>query len=264
MAAERFAVRSSDGVEISVQKSGAGPALLLVHGALLNAAMTWFAVLPRLAEQFTVYAMDRRGRAPSGDGKEYSISLEADDIVRVVEAIGEPVIVVAHSYGALATLEALHRLKGVTRVILYEPPGLVSGAAESAIVAKMERALEAGDREEVVTVFLRDQVGAPPEALAGFKTSPGWPVVLQISPTLPREARAVNSYRVSLDRLAAVKIPIVMLAGSETRGRMKEGVHLVCNAIPGWRLVVLEGQGHTAMMQAPDLFVEKLFEVIRN
>ncbi len=84
---ERFTVKSRDGVDISVMKAGAGPALLLIHGALLNATLSWAAVLPRLQEHFTVYAMDRRGRAPSGDGTEYSISLEAEDIARVVEAI---------------------------------------------------------------------------------------------------------------------------------------------------------------------------------
>src|SRR5271163_3510815 len=98
MAIERFTVRSKDGVEISLQKAGSGPALLLIHGSLLNGSVSWGPVLPKLAEHFTVYAMDRRGRAPSGDAKEYSIANEADDIVRVVESIGGPVIVLSHSY----------------------------------------------------------------------------------------------------------------------------------------------------------------------
>lgn len=264
MAAQRLAVKSSDGVEISVSRSGSGPALLLIHGALLNATLTWFAVQAKLAEQFTVYAMDRRGRAPSGDGKEYALSLEADDIVSVVEAIGEPVIIVAHSYGALATVEALPRLQQVTKLILYEPPGLVPEKAESDVVAKLERALAADNREEIVTLFLREQVGAPPEVLAGFKTSPVWPIVLQISPTLPREARTVNAYVMQPELLASCRIPAVMLAGSETRGRMREGADLLCRTMPDCRVVVLEGQGHTAMMQAPELFIGKLLEAIRG
>ena len=66
MGSERFKVPSHDGVEISVQKAGSGPALLLIHGALLNGSLSWGAVMPKLAEHFTVYAMDRRGRAPVG------------------------------------------------------------------------------------------------------------------------------------------------------------------------------------------------------
>ena len=41
MATERFTVLSKDGVEISVQKAGSGPALLLIHGALLNGPISW-------------------------------------------------------------------------------------------------------------------------------------------------------------------------------------------------------------------------------
>src|SRR5580698_5976112 len=97
-AIERFTVKSGGNVGISVMRTGSGPALLLIHGALLNAAISWGAVLAKLAAHFTVYAMDRRGRAPSGDSENYSISMEAGDIARVVEAIGQPVTVLAHSY----------------------------------------------------------------------------------------------------------------------------------------------------------------------
>lgn len=258
----RFVVRSPDGVDISVQKSGSGPALLLIHGALLNSTISWFAVMPKLAEQFTVYAMDRRGRAPSGDASDYSLSLEAGDIASVADSIGGPLTIVAHSYGALATLEAIPRLRGVKQLILYEPPVLPS-AQTLDVLEKMDRALAANNREEIVTLFLREQIGAPAEVLAGFKASPFWPAVLQISPTLPRESRTVNASLLSIERLAECRIPAVMFAGSETRGRMSEGVALVCRTIPGCRLVVLEGQGHSAMMQAPDLFVAKLVEAIK-
>lgn len=265
MAAERFTVQSGDGVGISVQKSGSGPALLLIHGALLNCVLTWSAVLPKLAEKFTVCAMDRRGRAPSGDGKDYSLSREVDDIVSVVKSIAQPVIIVAHSYGALATLAALPQLpETVTKLILYEPPVIPSPGDRSGVLEKLDRALAANDREEIVTVFLRDQIGAPPEVLEGFKSSPVWPIVLQIASTLPRESRTVNSSPVSFEQMAQAKIPTVMLAGTETGGNMRQGVDRVCNAIPGCRLILLEGQGHTAMLQAPDLFVEKLLESVRS
>jgi len=263
---ERFSVRSTDGVEISVQKAGSGPSLLLVHGALLNGSISWGAVIPQFAQRFTVYAMDRRGRAPSGDGKDYSLSLEADDIAAVAAAIGQPVTLLAHSYGALATLDALERLKGVTQVILYEPPVIVAPMGEQSdrILANMDRALAAGDRAEVVTTFLRDQVQAPAERLAGFQSSPIWPVVLEIASTLPRESRTVNTYRNWDDRLSKCTLPVTLLLGSETTSMLKEGSIYVSKTIPGCRLVVLEGQGHAAMMEAPDLFVAKVLEVAQS
>jgi len=261
-AIDRFTVQSGN-VGISVMKTGSGPALLLIHGALLNATLSWGAVLAKLAAHFTVYAMDRRGRAPSGDGEGYSISMETGDIARVVEAIGQPVAILAHSYGALATLEALEQLKGVARLILYEPPFTLAarGADSDRITQAMENALQANDREKIATVFLLEQIGAPPERLVAFKSSPIWPIVLQIAPTLPRESRAVNTPREMADRLARCTIPTILLLGTETQGRMKDNSIFVSQAIPGARLVMLEGQGHGAMMEAPDFFADKIVKL---
>ena len=264
---ERFTVESSDNAGISVMKSGTGPALLLVHGALLNATLSWAAVLPKLAGHFTVYAMDRRGRAPSGDAEDYSISLEARDIVRVIEAIGRPVIVLAHSYGALVTLEALDDLKmDVAQLILYEPPFTLAplGPEAEKIMLDMESALQSNDREKIATVFLRDQIGAPPERLAAFRSSPIWPIVLQIASTLPREARAVNTPRDLAERLKRCRIPTTMLLGSESPASLKESSIFVSETIPGSRLVMLEGQGHAAMMEAPDFFAGKIVELAQS
>jgi pimeloyl-ACP methyl ester carboxylesterase len=263
---ERFSIQSTDGVEISVQKAGAGPALLLIHGALLNGTLSWGLVLPKLAEQFTVYALDRRGRAPSGDGKEYSLSREADDIVAVVRAIGQPVRVLAHSYGALATLEALDRLKGIEQLMLYEPPFTLAppGPAAEARTASMERALEAGDRAQVVTIFLRDQIGVPEERLNALLTSPVWPLALQIASTLPGESRTVNTPRSWDDRLVNWNVPTTMLVGTESPTMLKETTAFIAGTIPGCQVVVLQGQGHSAMMDAPDLFVAKVLDVTRS
>ena len=260
MPTERFTVPSTDGVEISVQKAGSGSALLLIHGALLNGSLSWGAVLPKLAEHFTVYAMDRRGRAPSGDAKEYSVAKEADDIAKIVEVIGGPIIVLAHSYGALATLEALDRLKTVSHLILYEPPVALK-PGDPAIVANLDRALTAGNRDELVTTFLRDQIRVPLDRIETMKSSPIWPLVLQISPTLPRETRAVNTYSASTARLANWKTPTTLLLGSVTGGLLKDAAFYLRDAIPGCRMVILEGQGHGAMLDAPDFFANKILEI---
>jgi pimeloyl-ACP methyl ester carboxylesterase len=222
-------------------------------------------VLAKLGEHFTVYAMDRRGRAPSGDAESYSLSMESGDIARVVEAIGKPVTVLAHSYGALATIEALDQLKGVARVILYEPPFSLAplGPDTAETMERMDRALLANDREKIVTIFLCEQIGAPQERLEAFKSSPIWPLVLQIASTLPRESRTVNTPRDLASRLNRCTIPTIVLLGTETPGGMRENSIFVSKTIPGARLVMLEGQGHTAMMDAPDFFADKIVELAR-
>jgi pimeloyl-ACP methyl ester carboxylesterase len=168
--------------------------------------------------------------------------------------------VLAHSYGGLAALEALDKLKTVSHLILYEP-AFALHPGDPAIAANLDRALEANDREELVTRFLLDQIRVPADQLSGMKSSPIWPIVLQISPTLPRETRAVNTYTASTERLAHWKTPTTLLLGSVTVGLLKDAAFFVRDAIPTCRMVILEGQGHGAMLDAPDFFVNKILEI---
>ena len=64
-------VQSQDGTTIAYDVSGDGPALVLVSGASTDRASNQrFAAT--LAERFTVYNYDRRGRGDSGDTAPYA------------------------------------------------------------------------------------------------------------------------------------------------------------------------------------------------
>ena len=58
-------VASLDGTKIVFTRAGSGSPLILVHGTGAD-RNRWAAVTPLLAEQFTVCALDRRGRGLSG------------------------------------------------------------------------------------------------------------------------------------------------------------------------------------------------------
>ena len=75
-------VVSEDGTPIAVWRSGEGPPLVLVHGAAAD-HNRWAPVLPALNERFTVLAIDRRGREPSGDAGDYAIEKEYADLAAV-------------------------------------------------------------------------------------------------------------------------------------------------------------------------------------
>jgi len=102
-------VRSKDGTLIAYERSGKGPALVLVHGTTADHTR-WAPVLPMLEQKFTVYAIDRRGRGQSGDSVVYSLEREYEDIATVVASIREPVNLLGHSYGALVCLEVALRV----------------------------------------------------------------------------------------------------------------------------------------------------------
>ena len=111
---------SVDGTAIAALRSGQDPPVLLVHGGT-SSAFSWGLVAPLIERRFTVYAMQRRGRGFSGDGPEYSIEREGEDVAALVEEIGEPVRLVGHSYGANCALEGALLTDSLRRLVLYEP-----------------------------------------------------------------------------------------------------------------------------------------------
>ncbi len=73
-------VTSKDGTTIAFERIGAGPPVILVDGALCYRAFGPAKPLAKqLAEDFTVYLYDRRGRVESGDTAPYAVEREVED-----------------------------------------------------------------------------------------------------------------------------------------------------------------------------------------
>ncbi len=115
---------SKDGTTIAFERSGEGPPLVVVGGALndRHAAATLAGLL---APNFTVYAYDRRGRGDSGDTPPYAVEREVEDLQALVEEAGGTAFVLGHSSGAVLALEAAAATPGITKLVLYEPPFIV-------------------------------------------------------------------------------------------------------------------------------------------
>ncbi len=91
--------------KIFARSHGDGPALVLLHG-FGETNVAWRKVAPKLAERFTVVAMDLRGygwsAAPASEkGEAYTKREMADDVVKVMEALGHvQFALVGHDRGA--------------------------------------------------------------------------------------------------------------------------------------------------------------------
>jgi len=105
---------------------------VLVHGTG-GSYKRWSPILPALEKQFTVYAVDRRGRGESTDSAPYAIECEFEDVAAVVDSFGEPVNLLGHSFGAVCSLEASLRTSNLRKLILYEPPLPLPGQQHIAI-----------------------------------------------------------------------------------------------------------------------------------
>jgi len=243
---------SRDGTRIAYEVSGQGPAILLVPGATADHT-TWLTVAPLFARDFTVLAMDRRGYGESGDAPAYAIEREFEDVTAVVEAVGEPVDVVGHSFGGLCALEASWRTPHIRRLVLYEP---ATGADTAALdrLAPIETLLAAGEREAALISFYRDMVGLSPDEVEYARSQPAWSRRVEAAPTVVREMRALVGYAFDRDRLKAVTVPTLLLEGEHAPDWARASIEVVRGALPQSERVTIPGQGHAAQRMAPELF----------
>lgn len=250
-------VESSDGVAIAVWSSGSGDPLLLVHGTTADHTR-WDGVLGELGERFTVYTMDRRGRGRSGDSGRYLLEAEFDDVAAVVGAIGTDVNVLGHSYGALCALEAARRTSALTGLILYEPPLGGANSPPEEWLADAQTKIDAGQREAVLLSFMTDIVGVPTDQLAALRELPVWQARLAAVHTIPREFRAAVAYQFNPDEWSDLKIPVLLLSGSDTTWA-PEPMSRLERALHNTRVAVMPGQQHVAMDTAKPVFLEAVF-----
>jgi pimeloyl-ACP methyl ester carboxylesterase len=103
--APRFST-SRDGTRIAYDVSGAGPAVILLHG-LDHSRQIWHerGYVERVADEFTVIAVDLRGHGDSDkpiEPESYRIDLLQDDILCVADAIGASTFSLwGYSYGGV-------------------------------------------------------------------------------------------------------------------------------------------------------------------
>jgi len=100
-------VTSSDGTSIGLERSGAGPALILVDAAgSYRDFRPLRAPVELLAADFTVVTYDRRGRGASTDTQPYAVEREVDDLAALIADAGGSAFVYAVSSGSLLALHA--------------------------------------------------------------------------------------------------------------------------------------------------------------
>ena len=250
-------VVSTDGTPIAFRRAGKGPPLVLVHGTT-GSDFSWRFVEPLLSAHFTLHAMQRRGRGESGDGPGYSMVREAEDVAAVVDSIGGSVDLFGHSYGADCALEASLLTKNLRKLVLYEPA--VEFPYPHASIEEQERLAGQGKNEELIELVFSAEGVLSADEMAALKASPTWPARVALAPTIPRESREDARYTVSAQRFTDMRVPTLLLLGTESGKGFQTSIEKVHEALPDSRVVILEGHGHAAIMTAPELVAS---EVIR-
>jgi pimeloyl-ACP methyl ester carboxylesterase len=260
---------SKDGTEIGYWTTGAGPPLLLVHGGLGDHTR-WDVLRPHLEPHFTVHAMDRRGRGASGDGPDYSIEREFEDVAAVIDAVaetsGSTVDVYCSSFGGLCAFGAARLTSNIRRLALYEgwPPVFPDTLAPPVEALERMRVLLAeGEREAALETAYLEIVGLTTEELAGVRAQPSWPARIAAVHTILREAQAFSEAAFDDARAAKIDVPTLLLIG-ENSDRWGPEAETVAAALPDARIVVLDGQDHVADLLAPEVVAGQLLPFLRE
>lgn len=254
-------VLSKDGTRIALECTGQGPSLLIVHGGTGD-RKRWLPLLPLFASRFRVCAMDRRGHGESEPGSNYSLQKEAEDVVAAVNAQNGAVFVLGHSIGGVFSLEAALVTKKISKLVLYEPP--LQDLDHTAVADRMERLIQSGNREQALLTFLSEIVMMSPKEVEIMKARPVWPIRVAGIDIQIREIRALAKYRFDARRMRKLKMPTLLLAGSNTASpQLKQALKSLMSALPNRTLFVFEGEEHNAMDNIPQQFAEVVMKFLQ-
>lgn len=250
-------VRSADGTDIALHRSGAGPPLVLVGGAFQDRS-SMKTVATGLRDAFTVYEYDRRGRGDSGNTPPYAVEREVEDLAAVIEAAGDVAFVFGQSSGGALALEAAAGGVPIRALVVNEPPYTDGPSRDFA--EHLEELVEDDQPAEATAAFL-ELIGTPPTAIAEMKAGPSWAHMQAFAPTLSHEIRLCNDGELPADRLAEVSASTLALAGETSPAWAHKGARAIADQVPTGAAQVLAGQGHIV---ADDVLISVLKAFFRE
>lgn len=260
---ENRTTTSRDGTTIALTKRGSGPPLIIVDGAFCyreNGPATGLASL--LAQRFTVFTYDRRGRGESGDTAPYTVEREIDDLRAVAREAGGTPFVLGISSGGALTLQAVASGVDVKKIALYEPPYVADGNGPRSfedVKNRLQSLVSAGDRAGAVRFFMTDVYGAPRSFAFAmpFLMPNAWRRNKLVVHTTPYDLTILGDRSVLDERRSSISVPALIIGGEKSPKELRDGVAAVANALPNAHSRFLPGQDHN--ISGPAL-VPVLFE----
>ncbi|MBB6671228.1 alpha/beta fold hydrolase [Cohnella nanjingensis] len=254
-----YTATSKDGTKIAYDKTGRGPALILVAGAFSYRNFPGQVQLAQLlSDRYTVYNYDRRGRGDSGDTQPYDIAREIEDLEALIEEAGGSAFVWGLSSGAVLALQAAAQGTGIAKLALHEPPFVVDPADRQppAGFAKQVAKLIADDRRaDTIKYFMTQGMGAPAFVVGMMRLMPGvWSNLMAVAHTLPYDAALLDGYTAGKplpgQQWRAVTMPTLVLEGTESPASLRHAAQALASVLPHARLLSQKGLGHTKKLPA--------------
>jgi pimeloyl-ACP methyl ester carboxylesterase len=266
--------RTIHGYRRAFRVAGSGPVILLIHGIGDNST-TWTAVQSKLAQRFTVIAVDLLGHGQSDKPRaDYSTAAYANgmrDLLSVLDI--ERVTVVGHSLGGGVAMQFAYQFPQlVERLVLVGAGGVTKDVNVALRLASLPMGSEALALLRLPLVLPALQIFGRAAGLVLGSTAVGrdLPDVLRILADLPepmassaftRTLRAVVDWRgqsvTMLDRCYLTQsVPVQIIWGAEDVVVPVSHARMAHAAMPGSRLEIFEHSGHFPFHDDPDRFIE--------
>ena len=263
---------STDGTKIGYRKMGSGQGLIIYHGAG-RISQNYKKLAEELANIYTVYIPDRRGRGLSGPmGANYDLTKASQDLISIIKATDADFIF-GHSAGGLITLETM-LLNSVKKIAVYEPPISVKGSLPSAWLAGFEKALEKKQFKKALAISLKglkvqEEITKMPFwclmllinilALAERKKEKGIRM-LDLLHTLPPDMKMAMELDSKYERYRYITIPTLLMAGSKSPSYFHEGIKALENTLQQPTTKIFEGFDH----YSPEEKVKEISDMVKE
>lgn len=256
---------ASTGAALEVEISGAGPAVLALHG-FTGSARTWDPLADALRGQRRVIAPDLLGHGRSdapADPSRYALEAQADDLAGLLTTLAAaPADVIGYSMGArLALVLALRHPSSVRGLILESPSTGIADPDERAQRRAADEILAARLERDGMTAFVEvweaqplfaSQSFLPDETRARLRTER-----LAHDPRgLAASLRGAGQGAMAPldDHLGAVGCPALVIAGALDVVGL-ERARSVAAGLRDSRLEVVSESGHAPHLEHPDAFL---------
>jgi pimeloyl-ACP methyl ester carboxylesterase len=255
-------VVSRDGTRIGYLRVGRGPAVVLLHGSS-ESARSHTQLALALADAFTVYLPDRRGRGLSGPHRpDHNIRTEVEDLRAVLAESGAQKVF-GSSIGALIVLEAARTQPAIRQVAVYEPGLLMDRSTRyTGWVSRFDREMAQGKVAVAVVTSVRGLDLAPPvfklmpRPLAAALTNKSMDsedkkatsdavTVRQLAPTLRYEGLLLAETAGTIGTFAEVSAEVLLLGGDMKRPAfIRPAFDALARTLPHNRRVEFPGLDH--------------------
>ena len=237
-----------NGIEIDYDVSGSGPAVLLSHGYSATRRM-WDGQHRALGDRYQVISWSMRGHGQTespADPSQYSAGLTIADMRALLRHVGvERAVIGGLSLGGYASLDFYVAHPEMVRalVICDSGPGYRNPEARA---AWNQRAHErAAELEARGLDALSGRSREMREAMGEHRSAQG----------LAHAARGMLAQEGSrvIDALAGVRVPTLIIVGDQDQPFIAPCEYMA-KKIPGARLEVIAGAGHSSNLDQPEAF----------